>query len=85
MRTSHPERTSLTDAALHSVQVEELLRFVDGLGTHSDPEHLLRSLPAGLGMLVASDAIALVFENDGAPSLYGVESDADTLRLECIA
>jgi formate hydrogenlyase transcriptional activator len=53
--------------------MERLLGFIDGLGAHPDPGQLARSLPAALSSLVASDTTALLFENDGALSLHGVD------------
>jgi formate hydrogenlyase transcriptional activator len=78
MRTSLPQHSPEADTALDAGQVRRLLCFVGSLDTHSDAERLLHSLPAGLGTLVTSDTLAIVFENNGVLSLYGVDSGEPT-------
>jgi formate hydrogenlyase transcriptional activator len=75
MRRSHPQHISSIDRALRSEHIGELLRFVRSFGTDSDPEGLLRSLPAKLHTLVASDAIALIHMNEDVVSCYGVDGE----------
>lgn len=75
MRRSRPQHIPSIERALRSEQIGELLRFVRGFDTNSDSEELLRSLPARLCTLVASDTTALIQINEDVLSCYGVDGE----------
>jgi formate hydrogenlyase transcriptional activator len=74
MRISRrPQYIPETDIALPAAQVRGLLRFAGSLDAHSDPKELLRSLPAELSAVVASDMTVVVYRNDGVLSFEGFD------------
>ena len=50
--------------------VEEVLRFARNLGMHSEPEQLLRALPAEVCTFVECTTAALIYQRDGELSFY---------------
>jgi formate hydrogenlyase transcriptional activator len=82
MRNSHLSGVPQIDVALFAEQIEDLLRFARSLDAHSDPEQLLRSLPAELRSVVSTETIALIHMNGGDPSWYAVDSNRPAIALE---
>jgi formate hydrogenlyase transcriptional activator len=82
MRNSHLSSAPQIDVALFAEQVEDLLRFARALDAHSDPERLLRSLPAELRSVVSADTIALIHINGSNPSCYVVDTDRPAMAPE---
>ena len=72
---SHPQRISYVDTGLPSEQIEEFVRFARGLDAHSDPEQLMRSLPAELSNLVVSNTTALILSKESALSGYVLDGE----------
>ena len=70
------------DTALGSEQMEGFLRFGRSLDAHSDPELLLRSLPAELCTLVVANTTVLFHSNEGALSWYGVDCERSAIGTE---
>jgi formate hydrogenlyase transcriptional activator len=82
MRNSHIPGVPEIDATLYAEQFENLLRFARSLDAHSDPERLLRSLPAELRSVVASDTTALIHMNGSDPVWYAIDDDRPAIVLE---
>jgi formate hydrogenlyase transcriptional activator len=82
MRNSHLSGSPQIDAVLYAEQIEHLLRFARSLDVHSDPERLLRSLPAELRSVVLSNTTALIHLNGFDPCWYAVDSDRPAIVLE---
>src|ERR1700689_638214 len=62
-------------------QVEDVLRFARKLETHSDPEQLLRALPAELCVLVDCSMAALIHWHEGQLTTHVVDS-AHVVKVE---
>ena len=76
MRRSHQQGTLTSNhIALHTVQVEELLRFTRSMDALADPEQLLGALPTALSRLVPSNTIALVYVRGASASCYAVDGN----------
>lgn len=76
MRSSHLHSPPPIDTAPQSEQIEDLLRFTRSLDAYSDANGLLRSLPAELSSIVASNTTVLIHMNgDGRAGLscYAVD------------
>jgi formate hydrogenlyase transcriptional activator len=82
MRSSHLHRVPPVDIAPQSEQIEDLLRFARSLDAHSDPERLLRSLPAELCSLVTSNTTALIHRNGDGFSYYAVDDKSSAIDAE---
>lgn len=82
MRTSRLQRNRSVNIARRFGQVEDLQRFTRSLDAHPDLEHLLRSLPADLCAVAASDSAALIYMNEGALSFYGVDGERSSFGAQ---
>jgi formate hydrogenlyase transcriptional activator len=82
MRSSHLHRVPPVDIPPQSEQIEDLLRFARSLDSHSDPERLLRSLPAELCSVVMSNTTALIHTNGGGVTWYAANGDGVAVDAE---
>jgi hypothetical protein len=62
--------------------VEEVLRFARKLGMHSDPDQLLRALPAELYALLDCTATAVVHLRQGELSFHVVDGEGCVLSQD---
>ena len=85
MRSPHPQRISYVDTGLPSEQIEEFVRFARGLDAHSDPEQLMRSLPAELSNLVVSNTTALILSKESALSGYVLDGEELAIGPESLS
>jgi len=79
---SHSQRIPSADIGLRSEQIKELVCFARSLGSHSDPEQLMRALPFELSNLVASHTTALIFSQESILSRYVVDGDGLAIGQE---
>jgi formate hydrogenlyase transcriptional activator len=82
MRSLHLQSIPPGESAPPAEQVEDLLRFARSLDAYSDPEQLLRSLPAELCSVVMSNTTALVHLDDDRVSCYAVDSKRSPINAE---
>src|SRR5205809_4442163 len=81
MTSSHLHSLPPVDITPQSEQIEDLLRFVRSLDSHSDPDRLLRSLPAELSSIVVSNTTALIHMNGDGLSCYAVDGKRSAIGV----